>query len=150
MPISSINSFTSTQPTTASVIAPKTLGSADFMKLLAVQFKSQDPMKPMEDTAFISQMAQFTALQQSQSLTTEMAKLSTGQQLATANTYLGQQVTVDTGKGGTVNGLVSAVQINKDGPSIIVGGVTYPLSAVLLVQPAPVPTAISASTPPSV
>jgi flagellar basal-body rod modification protein FlgD len=149
MPISAINSFTSTQPI-ASAMAPKTLGSADFMKLLAVQFKSQDPMKPMEDTAFIAQMAQFTALEQSQSLTTEMAKLSTGQQLATANTYLGQQVTVDTGKGGTANGLVSAVQINKDGPSIIVGGVTYPLSAVLLVQPAPGPTAISASTPTNV
>ena len=57
------------------VKSQKTLGSDDFMKLLAVQFKTQDPMKPMEDTAFIAQMAQFTSLSQSQAMTAEMVKL---------------------------------------------------------------------------
>src|SRR6266568_738035 len=46
----------------------KTLGVNDFLKLLTVQLQSQDPLKPMEDTAFISQMASFTSLEQMRTL----------------------------------------------------------------------------------
>lgn len=117
------------------VTGPKTLGSADFMKLLAVQFQNQDPMKPMEDTAFIAQMAQFSSLQQSQSLTTEMAKLSRSQELVTANSFLGQQVTVDDGTAVTISGDVTSVQLTSTGPQIVVAGKSYPISSVLSVQP---------------
>ena len=57
------------------------LGQEDFLKLLAIQFQSQDPMKPMEDTAFIAQMAQFTALDQSKSLLAEMTQLGASQDI---------------------------------------------------------------------
>ena len=118
-------------PITPVVHSAKTLGSADFMKLLAIQFQCQDPLKPMEDTAFIAQMAQFTSLEQTQTLTAEMAKLSKNQELVTANSYLGRQVFVADGS----SGLVSAVQINSDGPQIVVGDKPYPISSVLYVQP---------------
>lgn len=115
--------------------AKKTLGVDDFMKLLATQFQSQDPMKPMEDTAFIAQMAQFTSLEQSTTLTAEMARLRTDQQYATANTYLGQQVTVKDGENSTATGIVSGIETSTEGPRLVVGGFTYPVSSVLLVQP---------------
>jgi flagellar basal-body rod modification protein FlgD len=117
------------------VSGPKTLGSNDFMKLLAVQFQQQDPMKPMDDTAFIAQMAQFTALSQSQTMTAEMTKLSTSQSLATANSYLGNQVTVDNGDGTTSSGVVDSIQVTSDGPSLMVGGNPYPISSVVSVAP---------------
>ncbi|MEJ1971890.1 MAG: flagellar hook-basal body complex protein [Lacunisphaera sp.] len=71
----------------------QTLGSDDFMKLLAVQFQSQDPMKPMEDTAFIAQMAQFSSLEQSNSMVKEMGLLRSDQQNLAANSMLGRTVT---------------------------------------------------------
>lgn len=117
--------------------AKKTLGADDFMKLLATQFKSQDPMKPMEDTAFIAQMAQFTSLEQSSTMTAEMAKLRTDQSYATANSYLGHQVTVEDADGKLATGTVSGVETSENGPRLVVGEYTYPLSSVLLVQPAP-------------
>ena len=80
------------------------LGQDDFLKLLAVQFKSQDPMKPMEDTAFIAQMAQFTALDQSKSLLSEMTRLRSSQDIVTANSYIGRKVTFDGGGDQTVTG----------------------------------------------
>jgi flagellar basal-body rod modification protein FlgD len=120
-------------------VAKKTmLGQDDFLKLLAVQFQQQDPMKPMEDTAFIAQMAQFTALDQTKSMLTQMTQLGSSQGLATANSYLGRQVTLTDANDQTITGLVGAVQVTNGTPQLIVNGTAYPVSSVTRVEPAPV------------
>lgn len=126
--------------------ATKALGQEDFLKLLAVQFQSQDPMKPMEDSAFIAQMAQFSALEQSKSMNTEMQVLRGYQQLATANSYLGHRVTVEAGDGSSVSGDVSAVDTSGGSPKIIVNGQPFSLSAVLRVEPGRVSAPVSEQT----
>src|SRR5437763_16818854 len=78
-------------------VPQKTLGRDDFMKLLAVQFQMQDPMKPMEDTAFIAQTAQFSALEQSTTMADQLTQMRGDQQKTVANSYLGHRVTVDAG-----------------------------------------------------
>lgn len=124
------------------------LDSNDFMKLLAVQFQSQDPMKPMEDTAFISQMAQFSALSQSNSMVTQMGLLRADQQNASATGMLGRTVTVTDKDGNSVIGPVSAVQSTDSGPALIVNGKSYTLSSVTRVEnTAPAPAA--ADLPPA-
>lgn len=119
----------------ASRIPQKVLGQNDFLKLLAVQYKTQDPMKPMEDTAFIAQMAQFSALEQSSAMSKDMAALRADQLRVTANSYLGQRVTVSTVDGTLTTGDVTAVDITTGEPRIIVGGDAHSLSAVLRVEP---------------
>jgi flagellar basal-body rod modification protein FlgD len=115
--------------------AKKSLDSADFMKLLSVQFQRQDPLKPMEDTAFIAQMAQFSALEQSNALVAEMGRLRADQQLLTANSYLGRTVTVDLGGGETATGVVSAVESGSAGVTLTVGGESYALAVVRRIEP---------------
>jgi flagellar basal-body rod modification protein FlgD len=122
-------------------VAKKNLGQEDFLKLLAVQFQTQDPMKPMEDTAFIAQMAQFTSLEQASATTAQMTLLKNGQDIVTANSYIGHQLTFNLGKGATATGQVEGVEIIEGNPRLIVGDKTYSLSSVILVQPAPVPPA---------
>ncbi|MBL9201922.1 MAG: hypothetical protein JNL39_15535 [Opitutaceae bacterium] len=116
-------------------VPQKALGQDDFLTLLATQFQKQDPMKPMEDTAFIAQMAQFSALEQSSTMAQELAVMRAEQQRATANSYLGHQVTVDAGKDGTVTGDVAAIDVSGSEPRLIVGDKSFSLSAVLRVEP---------------
>jgi flagellar basal-body rod modification protein FlgD len=118
----------------SSRIPQKNLGQNDFLKLLAVQFQVQDPMKPMEDTAFIAQMAQFSSLEQSSALAKDMNLLRADQLRVTANSYLGHKVTLDD-KDGLTTGEVSAVEISGGEPKLVVGDKLYPLSAVLRVEP---------------
>jgi flagellar basal-body rod modification protein FlgD len=52
---------------TTSTNAPrqKTLGQDEFLLLLTTQLKYQDPLKPTDNTAFVAELAQFSALEQS-------------------------------------------------------------------------------------
>lgn len=137
---------TTTTPTT-STLPQQALGQDDFLKLLAQQFQSQDPMKPMDDTSFISQMAQFTSLQQSSTMSKNIASLLSSQQVVAANSYLGQTVTVNKSDGTVDTGSVTAVDNSGSAPQLIVNGNGYSLSAVLRVQPPAVATTPSATTP---
>jgi flagellar basal-body rod modification protein FlgD len=126
---------TDNSATAPAVAKKKSLGQDDFLKLLAVQFQQQDPMKPMEDTAFIAQMAQFTTLDQSTSLLAQITQMNLKQDAATANSYIGRHVTVADGRGGTVSGDVVGVETADGTPRLVIGDSTYGISSVLLVEP---------------
>ena len=60
--VSQVNS-TGTQSTPEKT-GPQQLGQDDFLKLLITQLKNQDPLKPTDNTEFVSQLAQFSQLEQ--------------------------------------------------------------------------------------
>ena len=67
-----------------------TLGKDDFLKLLITQLQSQDPMDPMQDTQFISQMATFTSLEQTNNMTDLLTQFVASQ----SNNLIGQMSNV--------------------------------------------------------
>lgn len=117
-------------------LPPKTLNQEDFLKLLVAQFTAQDPLNPRQDTEFISQMAEFSALEQSKSMQKDIAQLRADQQIFQASSLLGRvvEVTVDA-QNNTAQGAVSAVEVVAGTPKIVVNDQVYGLEQVRSVKP---------------
>lgn len=78
----------------------KAMGEHAFLRLLTTQLQYQDPLNPMDNTQFVTQLAQFSQLEQSTDLNRRMD--SSLDYLASLNTYgaaglLGREVQVSGG-----------------------------------------------------
>lgn len=74
------------------------MGSDDFMALMIAQMKHQDPTKPMDQMAFMSQLAEFSSLSGIQELNGAFGELSTnltGAQAVQASSLVGRSVAMD-------------------------------------------------------
>ena len=95
MDTSSIASSTAAAAT-QSTAASSSLGKNDFLKLLTAQLANQDPLQPVDNQAFVAQLAQFSSLEQLQNVTSRLDTLlvaaASSNQLATAS-LVGKQVT---------------------------------------------------------
>lgn len=92
------------------------LGQADFLRLMTEQLKDQDPLKPMDSTQFLAQLAQFSTVQGIDSLNTSFGTLSTSMnsdQVLQAAGLVGKGALVksDTGELGATGSLAGAVDV---------------------------------------
>ena len=98
------------------------MGKDDFMQLLIAQLKNQDPMKPMEDKEFITQLAQFSSLEAMDKMTQQMEDLTGSQMLVQAATLIGKQVTAKLETGEVVTGTITQVKMIGGLPTAVVNG----------------------------
>lgn len=83
------------------------LDQDDFLRLLMAQLGNQDPLEPVSNTEFISQMAQFTALSQTGQMANSLNRLESASQLEGAASLLGREVTLQDGTTGLVREVYS-------------------------------------------
>ena len=124
-----------TNKTTTDAGTDKKLGDQDtFLKLLVAQLKYQDPSKPADSTAFLSQTAQFTQVEKLGAI----ADMLSAQQLIGASALVGRQVTYQDADGASFTGVVTKTKLNGDSePILVVGNMDVPLSKVTEVQQTP-------------
>src|SRR5262249_35183920 len=103
-----------TAPSASSSDATKNsdrLGKQEFLKLLIAQLKNQDPMKPMEDKEFITQLAQFSSLEQLENIGKQFDAFGKSQTIGQAAALVGKQVKATMPDGSTLTGTVSEVRL---------------------------------------
>jgi len=127
-------------PNSTNTKKKNTLDQADFLRLMTEQLQHQDPLKPMDNFQFVSQMAQFSELQQIQSLNTSISTLLNTQASLQATGLLGKTVDFTTPGSTSAIGTVKSVTFAGGKPSLtisIAGGQTVAnvdLSSVTQVQ----------------
>ncbi len=94
----------------------------DFQSLLRIiltELTYQDPLKPLDNTQFVSQLAQFSQLQQTQSLNDQMSSLLAAQSATQATSLLGKTVDVATSSS-TLSGTVQSISFNSGQPTVTI------------------------------
>jgi len=114
-----------------------TLGKDAFLQLMVTQMQYQDPLQPQDNSQFIAQLAQFSALEQmtniAQGQTQEVSQLQSMQtmtQLSFEHQLMGTSVQVTDSSGNTVSGTVTSIKFVNEDPQLVVNGSTYPLSSL--------------------
>ncbi|WP_238481159.1 flagellar hook assembly protein FlgD [Dyella telluris] len=95
------SSSSSSSSTSVNSALSSTMTQADFLKLMTAQLQAQDPTNPVDNSQFVSQMAQFSQLSSTQQLDTDLQTLSsnvssamqTSQVLSSSN-LVGREVMV--------------------------------------------------------
>jgi flagellar basal-body rod modification protein FlgD len=127
-------SIGSIAPTATSSLDANGIGMQDFLKILLTQLTYQDPLKPMDNQEFMAQMAQFSALGQTQQLNSKIDALLSTQASLQSVGLIGRTVDFST-ESGTLSGSVVSLSLAGDTPSLTVRTTTgTTLSGVSLSQ----------------
>jgi len=102
----------------------------DFLQLLTAQIGNQDPLEPMKDTEFISQMANIASLEQMQEFSKGFESFASSHDKMVSQNYLGKDVVIED-EANTVSGIVTSVEKNADGElKVVVNGNSYDTSLI--------------------
>jgi flagellar basal-body rod modification protein FlgD len=92
------------------------IGITEFLRILSSQLNNQDPLKPVDNQEFLSQIAQFSTLQQSQQLNQKIDQLLTIQAATQSIGLLGKDITFNDTTNGVLTGRVAGLSINAGVP----------------------------------
>lgn len=113
-----------------STVAGGELNKEAFLQLLVAQMQYQDPLEPTDNTEYISQLANFSSLEQMQNMNDSLKNMSMASDLQRAANMVGQFATIKENGQSIVTGKVDAVEY-KDGTAYVsIGGKSYELSKV--------------------
>ncbi len=114
-------------------VEQKALGQEDFFKLLTTQLASQDPLSPMEDTAFIAQMANFSELEMISQLNDNFSNFTRAQDFLSAQGMIGKNVTmlID---GREISGVADSVELIDGTIRVFVDDVGYNIENVFRIE----------------
>jgi len=118
-----------TDPTTTSSASSNTptnpsgqLDDDEFLQLMVTQLQDQNPLNPTNSSSYLSELAQFTSLEQETNTATSTSQLASSNQTTEALSLLGQSVTYLATDGSTETGVVSSVDLSGSSPTLTISG----------------------------
>ncbi|MEO9130645.1 MAG: flagellar hook capping FlgD N-terminal domain-containing protein [Sphingomonas sp.] len=120
-PVSATDTAAATSNASTSQAATSAFGlSFDaLLKIILTQLTYQDPLKPMDNFQFVSQLAQFSQIQIGQTTNDKLATLVAAQSNLQATGLLGRQVDIGTGTS-LITGKVTSLVFDNGNSSITI------------------------------
>jgi flagellar basal-body rod modification protein FlgD len=110
----------------AAAQATPTLNYDDFLQLMVAQLQNQDPLNPTDSSQFMSQIAEFSSVEQSINANSKLDQLLVNSNISQASTMIGLTIT---GTDGT-QGVIQSVRIDSSGSTaILTNGKQVPITA---------------------
>lgn len=126
VPSTNSSTGTGTSNSSSAGISAPTLNYNDFLKLMIAQLQNQDPLNPTDSSQFMSQIAQFSNVEQGINANSKLGQLLVNSNISQASTMIGLQIT---GTDGT-SGVVQSVRIDSSGSTaILTNGKQVPINA---------------------
>jgi flagellar basal-body rod modification protein FlgD len=108
------------QPTAPNNASGSDLSAGDFLTLLTTELANQDPTQPMDDTQSVTQLAQFSALQSQEQMTSDFASFQSNFGVMQSASLIGQtvtaQVTDASGNSDDTTGTVTSISVQNGQP----------------------------------
>lgn len=106
------------------------LNAESFLKMLIVELQNQDPTAPMGNEQLLNQLSTMRGLTANIELEGAMKSLSSNQQLSTAASFIGKNVTASMDNNQTFTGVVDRAFL-RDGKTYVASGTTeIPVSSI--------------------
>ncbi|GII05962.1 flagellar hook assembly protein FlgD [Planobispora takensis] len=136
---------TAASTSTASASSGNKLDKDTFLQLLVAQMRYQDPSKPADTSAFLSQTAQFSQVEKMEELVKQQGEMLAAQLSLSASSLVGKTVSYTGPDGTEAVGVVTSASLGSS-PTLKVGNTDVPLSSVKEVTSAGQPGTEPAST----
>jgi len=105
------------------------MGKDDFLKLLSVQLRFQDPLNPQNDSDFAAQLAQFSSLEQMQNMNSTLERMTNYQAYSLVGKFVVAEAIVD-GVFGEVPGVVDSIFTSGGTTFAQIGEFIVPISSI--------------------
>lgn len=89
------------------------LGQDAFFKILITQLQNQDPLNPMEDREFVSQMAEFSSLEKTEKLYSLLEDKLSSNQVINNSHLIGKEITANV-ENVNLKGVVESIKSQGD------------------------------------
>ena len=128
-------SSTSSATTAASSAAAASINFNDFLQMMIAEMKNQDPTNPSDPTQYLTQIAQFSNVQQGIVTNTTLNSMLTTSSLDQAENLIGKTVT---SADGTTTGTVASVALSSSGnpTATLTNGATLTLDNTVTISAA--------------
>lgn len=128
-----VTQVSATTDYTAPVESNDSLGKNDFLNILAAQLQFQDPMEGSDNSEYVAQLAQFSALEQMENLNVSLEELKANQNLLYGSMLIGKMVDIAFGDQ-MVSGMVDRVKLTDSLLTLIVDGEEYDANLIVAME----------------
>ncbi len=102
----------------------------DFLKLMIAELQNQDPLNPLDNAQFLSQIATIREIGATSALSKTLDAVLLGQNVSSAASLMGKQVSAVGDSGNSVVGVVERVTIAGNDVKVVVRGESVRLTNV--------------------